>query len=47
MKNADTPVIARILIVANAFDDACSAGAASRDVVKEMALKGAPSSTTR
>ena len=44
LKNADTPVIARILIVANAFDDACtSAGAASpspKDVVKEMALKG-------
>ncbi|MBI3855006.1 MAG: HD domain-containing protein, partial [Planctomycetes bacterium] len=44
MKNADTPVMARILIVANAFDDACSsAGAASppaKDVVKDMALKG-------
>jgi HD-GYP domain-containing protein (c-di-GMP phosphodiesterase class II) len=44
IKNADTPVIARILIVANAFDDACTAaGSASppaKDVVKEMALKG-------
>jgi len=40
VKNADTPVIARILIVANAFDDAVSAGAASKDVVKDMAGKG-------
>jgi HD-GYP domain-containing protein (c-di-GMP phosphodiesterase class II)/pSer/pThr/pTyr-binding forkhead associated (FHA) protein len=44
MKNADLPVIARILIVANAFDDACtSQGAASppaKDVVKDMAQKG-------
>jgi HD-GYP domain-containing protein (c-di-GMP phosphodiesterase class II)/pSer/pThr/pTyr-binding forkhead associated (FHA) protein len=40
VKNGDTSVIARILIVANAFDDACSAGAASKDVVKEMAQQG-------
>jgi HD-GYP domain-containing protein (c-di-GMP phosphodiesterase class II) len=40
VKNADTPVIARILILANAFDDAVSAGAASKDVVKDMAGKG-------
>jgi HD-GYP domain-containing protein (c-di-GMP phosphodiesterase class II) len=39
-KNADTSVIARILIVANAFDDACGAGAAAKDVVKEMAQQG-------
>jgi HD-GYP domain-containing protein (c-di-GMP phosphodiesterase class II)/pSer/pThr/pTyr-binding forkhead associated (FHA) protein len=44
VKNADMPVIARILIVANAFDDACtSQGAASppaKDVIKDMAQKG-------
>jgi HD-GYP domain-containing protein (c-di-GMP phosphodiesterase class II) len=44
LKNADIPVIGRILIVANAFDDACTKqGAASppaKDVIKEMALKG-------
>jgi HD-GYP domain-containing protein (c-di-GMP phosphodiesterase class II)/pSer/pThr/pTyr-binding forkhead associated (FHA) protein len=44
LKNADTPVIARILIVANAFDNACtSAGSlspAAKEVVKEMAQKG-------
>jgi len=43
-KNADLPVIARILIVANAFDDACtSRGAASppaKDVIKDFAQKG-------
>jgi HD-GYP domain-containing protein (c-di-GMP phosphodiesterase class II) len=44
VKNADMPVIARILIVANAFDDACTQqGAASppaKDVIKDMAQKG-------
>src|SRR5207237_6423139 len=37
--NADTPVIARILIVANAFDEACTGAAAhpAKDVVKDMA----------
>jgi HD-GYP domain-containing protein (c-di-GMP phosphodiesterase class II)/pSer/pThr/pTyr-binding forkhead associated (FHA) protein len=44
VKNADMPVIARILIVANAFDDACAAqGAASppaKDVILEMSQKG-------
>jgi HD-GYP domain-containing protein (c-di-GMP phosphodiesterase class II)/pSer/pThr/pTyr-binding forkhead associated (FHA) protein len=44
LKNADIPVIGRILIVANAFDDACTAqGSASppaKDVLKEMAQKG-------
>jgi pSer/pThr/pTyr-binding forkhead associated (FHA) protein len=40
LKNADTPVIARILIVANAFDDACSSGTPAKDVVKDLALKG-------
>jgi HD-GYP domain-containing protein (c-di-GMP phosphodiesterase class II) len=37
VKNADIPVIARILIVANAFEEACSAGASDKDVVKDMA----------
>jgi HD-GYP domain-containing protein (c-di-GMP phosphodiesterase class II) len=40
VKNADTPLIARILIVANAFDEACSEGASDKDVVKDMAQKG-------
>src|SRR5882672_6372638 len=44
VKNADMPVIARILIVANAFDDSCTKqGATSppaKDVLKDMALKG-------
>jgi HD-GYP domain-containing protein (c-di-GMP phosphodiesterase class II) len=40
LKNVDTPAIGRILIVANAFDEACSAGTAAKDVVKDMALKG-------
>jgi len=40
IKNADTAPIARILIVANAFDDACAAGTSAKDVVKDMALKG-------
>jgi len=44
VKNADMPVIARILIVANAFDDACTEkGAASppaKDVIKDLAQKG-------
>lgn len=40
VRNADTPVIARILIVANAFDDACSAGAPAKEAVKEMAQQG-------
>lgn len=44
VKNADTPLIARILIVANAFDEACteagSAADAGKDVIKDMAGKG-------
>jgi len=44
VKNADMPLLARILIVANSFDDACtSAGAASppsKDVIKDMSQKG-------
>ena len=44
IKNVDMPVIARILIVANAFDDACTAQGAesppAKDVIKEMAGKG-------
>lgn len=43
-KNADTPVIGRILIVANAFDDACtkqgSGSPPAKDVIRDMALKG-------
>jgi len=43
-KNADTPVIGRILIVANAFDDACTrqggASPPAKDVIKDLALKG-------
>lgn len=39
-KNADTPLIAKILIVANAFEEACSAGVPDKDVVKDMAGKG-------
>lgn len=44
VKNADTPLMARILIVANAFDEACteggSAAQAGKDVIKDMAGKG-------
>jgi HD-GYP domain-containing protein (c-di-GMP phosphodiesterase class II)/pSer/pThr/pTyr-binding forkhead associated (FHA) protein len=40
LKNADLSVIARILVVANAFDDACSSGTPMKDVVKDMAQKG-------
>lgn len=44
LKNEDTQVIARILIVANAFDNACASvgtqSPAAKEVVKEMAQKG-------
>jgi len=44
LKNADVPVIGRILIVANAFDDACTLQGPSsppvKDVVLEMSQKG-------
>lgn len=44
VKNADVPVIGRILIVANAFDNACTDGGGvtvvAKEVVKDMALKG-------
>jgi len=43
-KNADLPVIARILIVANAFDDACTSRGASsppaKDVILDLSQKG-------
>ena len=37
--NADTPIMARILIVVNAFEDACRAGAGPKDVVKDLAQR--------
>ena len=46
MKNADLPVMARIVIVANAFDNACARGGpdgkgrSAKDVVKDMAQRG-------
>jgi HD-GYP domain-containing protein (c-di-GMP phosphodiesterase class II) len=46
LKNADTPVMARILIVANAFDEACTHGGpggqplSSKEVVKDLAQRG-------
>lgn len=46
MKNADLPVMARIVIVANAFDNACvrggpdGKGLPEKEVVKEMAKRG-------
>jgi putative nucleotidyltransferase with HDIG domain len=44
VKNADMSLIARILIVANAFDDACTkqgpASPPAKDVIKDMALRG-------
>jgi HD-GYP domain-containing protein (c-di-GMP phosphodiesterase class II)/pSer/pThr/pTyr-binding forkhead associated (FHA) protein len=46
VKNADTPVLARIVIVANAFDNACSRGGPgekgmpSKEVIKDMAQRG-------
>lgn len=41
VKNHDTPVMARILIVTNAFDDACTEGpATAKDVVKDLAGRG-------
>ncbi|HLY10484.1 MAG TPA: HD domain-containing phosphohydrolase [Planctomycetota bacterium] len=44
LKNADMPVIGRILIVANAFDDLCTregtASPPAKDVLKELAQKG-------
>jgi len=40
VKNGDLPVIARILIVANAFEEACSSGASDKDVIKDMAQQG-------
>ena len=40
VRNSEIPIIAKILIVANAFDDACSAGGNPKDVVKDMAQKG-------
>jgi len=46
LKNAETPVLARIVIVANAFDEACAHGGPggtqlpSKEVVKDMAQRG-------
>ncbi len=46
IKNSDTPLLARIVIVANAFDNACNRGGAdglpvpSKDVVKDMVKRG-------
>jgi HD-GYP domain-containing protein (c-di-GMP phosphodiesterase class II) len=46
MKNADLPVMARVVIVANAFDNACSRGGPegkgvpAKDVLKDMAKRG-------
>jgi len=46
VKNADMPVLARIVIVANAFDNACTHGGpggkglASKEVIKDMAQRG-------
>jgi HD-GYP domain-containing protein (c-di-GMP phosphodiesterase class II) len=46
VKNADTPVMARVIIVANAFDNACTGGGAdgkpqqAKDVIKELAQRG-------
>ena len=46
VRNADTPVMARIVIVANAFDNACTRGGAggqglpAKDVIKDMAGRG-------
>ena len=46
MKNADLPVMARIVIVANAFDNGCCRGGPAgkglpeKDVVKDMAKRG-------
>lgn len=46
MKNDQLPLMARIIIVTNSFDDACSRGGESgrgrpaKDVVKEMAQRG-------
>lgn len=36
VKNADTPVLARIIIVANAFDDDCSGGRDPKEVLKGL-----------
>ncbi|HLF94502.1 MAG TPA: HD domain-containing phosphohydrolase [Planctomycetota bacterium] len=46
LKNADIPVMARIVIVANAFDEACTRGGPggapipSKEVVKDLAQRG-------
>jgi hypothetical protein len=46
MKNADLPVMARIIIVANAFDNDCARGGpegkarSAKEVVKDMARRG-------
>jgi response regulator RpfG family c-di-GMP phosphodiesterase/pSer/pThr/pTyr-binding forkhead associated (FHA) protein len=46
LKNAETPVLARILIVTNAFDNACTwgglggQGMPAKDVIKDMAQRG-------
>ncbi len=46
IKNEDTPILARILIVANAFDDECNRGGVGgqglqvKDVLKDMAGRG-------
>jgi HD-GYP domain-containing protein (c-di-GMP phosphodiesterase class II)/pSer/pThr/pTyr-binding forkhead associated (FHA) protein len=46
LKNAEIPQMARIIIVANAFDNACTSGGPggaplpSKDVVKDMAQRG-------
>ena len=46
MKNADLPVMARVVIVANAFDNACARGGpdgkgqSAKEVVKDMAKRG-------
>jgi HD-GYP domain-containing protein (c-di-GMP phosphodiesterase class II)/pSer/pThr/pTyr-binding forkhead associated (FHA) protein len=40
VRNAETPVLARVIIVANAFDGLCGTGKDPKDALKELAPQG-------